>query len=202
MGCRVNKKKQRLLELCKKLSLRHLSFAHLLLEGKKLEAAYMEVYPTTKKKETARKNGGRLKANEGITEYIELQQQLASETAMDRLGITEERILAELAKLGFANVQDYYNDYGSMIPINEMPGDVAASIQTVKTRQIYGGHGEEIGTMVEIKGYDKRAALIDLGKHLGMFKENVRHDVADPLKDILERIGKRNALRSPLPSGQ
>lgn len=41
---------------------------------------------------------------------------------------------------------------------------------------------------VRFKLYDKRAALVDLGKNLGLFKQQVQHDFSDPLKALFERV--------------
>lgn len=104
--------------------------------------------------------------------------------AAEKAGITIERVLAELAKIGFANMLDYVtiNSSGEpVIDLSALDRDQAAAIQEV----IVDTHNEREGEdsvavrRVRFKLLDKRAALVDIGKHLGMFKERVEHTGKD-----------------------
>jgi len=57
-----------------------------------------------------------------------------------------------------------------LVPSEEIDPDTAAAISAVKLTQ----------TGVEIKMHDKQAALVALGKHLGIFREDVYHHVPTP----------------------
>lgn len=100
--------------------------------------------------------------------------------AAEKAGVTIERVLAELAKIGFANMLDYITINGSgepIIDLSVLSREQAAAIQEV----IVDTHNEREGEdnvsvrRVRFKLLDKRAALVDMGKHLGMFKERVEH---------------------------
>lgn len=100
--------------------------------------------------------------------------------AADKAGVTIERVLAEMAKIGFANMLDYVTINGSgepIIDLSTLTREQAAAIQEV----IVDTHSEREGEdsiavkRVRFKLLDKRAALVDIGKHLGMFKERVEH---------------------------
>lgn len=91
-------------------------------------------------------------------------------------GITAERIVAELAKLGFANMADYMRtgrDGDPTLNFADLTRDQAAALQEVTVDDFVDGRGEDARDVrrVKFKLADKRAALVDLGKHLGMFTE-------------------------------
>jgi phage terminase small subunit len=116
---------------------------------------------------------------------IELQEQFdkadrkALEIACERLAITKENVLAELAKIGFANMLDYVRvtDEGeAYVDLSALDRDKAAAIQEVTVDTYQEGRGDDAREVKRIKFKlgDKRAALVDIGKHLGMFVER-RH---------------------------
>lgn len=137
---------------------------------------------------TANRVGPRLLSNVGIAAAIAKAQEKRSA----RTGITQDRVLAELAKIGFADIRkavrwgrnpgdvtsenadpNGLNIYPvSLVPSEEMDDDTAAAVAEVSLTQ----------TGVKIKMYDKRAALVDIGKHLGMFdgKDGDDDDAATP----------------------
>lgn len=79
-----------------------------------------------------------------------------------RTGISQDRVLAELAKIGFAKITDVLDPETAKVREDASEDDLAC-IQSVKIKP------NEFGTEREVKLYDKRAALVDLGKHLGLF---------------------------------
>lgn len=112
-----------------------------------------------------------------------------------RYEVTAENVIGELAKLGFSNMEDYVriNAQGDpYLDLSNVERDQMAAVTEVTTKQYKEGRGEDGETVIEtkIKIADKRAALVDLGKHLELFvdKSKVEHDMASPLRDILARI--------------
>lgn len=83
-----------------------------------------------------------------------------------RTGINQDRVLMELAKIGFAKITDVVDPKTVKIREDAAEEDLAC-IQSIKVKP------NEFGMEREIKLYDKRAALVDLGKHLGMFKDKI-----------------------------
>lgn len=103
------------------------------------------------------------------------------DAAASRLGITKDRILKELALIGFAPVTNLIgkNTEGEdelSIPTSEQPQEV--TITTTK-----GNKAQRIVKISTVKLADKRAALVDMAKHLGMFvdKVEVKHLTLDKL---------------------
>lgn len=101
-----------------------------------------------------------------------------------RTGINQDRIIRELARIGFAKITDVADRKTGEIKEDASEDDLAC-IQSIKVKP------GEFGTEREVKMYDKRSALVDLGKHLGMFRDNLRVEVetSEKLDDILSQIG-------------
>lgn len=98
----------------------------------------------------------------------------AIQKAMDeragKLDITAEKVLAELAKLGFGNIQNLYTQEGRLIPVHQLPPEVAATITEI-TEKVVSTDAEQAVLERKYKISDKRAALVDLGKHLKLFTD-------------------------------
>lgn len=99
--------------------------------------------------------------------------QSAIQAQMDKraakIEISAERVLQEIAKMAFANVQDLYDEHGILKPISELPRDVAATVQSVKVNLT------ETCAVQEVKLWDKKGSLELLGKHLVLFTDKHEH---------------------------
>jgi len=112
-----------------------------------------------------------------IQKFIkEAQDELAR-----KAGITAEKVIAELAKIGFANMMDFVQitkDGDPFIDLSELTREQAAALSEATVEE------DKLGNKrVKIKLHDKQAALVNLGKHLGLFKEKVVHGgpVGEPI---------------------
>lgn len=83
-----------------------------------------------------------------------------------RTGINQDRVLQELARIGFAKITDVVDPKTAKIRPDASDDDLAC-IQSIKIKP------NEFGTEREVRLYDKKSALVDLGKHLGLFKDKV-----------------------------
>jgi phage terminase small subunit len=105
-----------------------------------------------------------------------------------RTGVNADRVVLELAKIAFVNAADVINEEDATIKDTATPDDTAA-IQSVKVKTIpaKGGTGIER----EIKMADKLKALELLGRHLGMYQNNVNVSVekSQKLDDIISQLG-------------
>ncbi|NKL37482.1 terminase small subunit [Rhizobium leguminosarum bv. viciae] len=125
---------------------------------------------------TAQQQGSRLLLNVVVKAAIAERQQKVAE----KLEITQEMIAAELAKIGFANMLDYVSidaDGDPYVSLGGMTRDQAAAVAEITVEDFKDGRGEDARDVrkVKFKLHDKKAALVDLGKHLGMFKDQVEH---------------------------
>lgn len=130
------------------------------------------------------KNADRLK------KIKEIQVRIAelSHIGAEKAGVTVERIMAELARIGFADITRAV-EWGEALAVKSLadgaeatgeplimqgvaliasanlPPEVTAAISEVrKTKE-----------GIAIKFHDKTAALLNMGKQLGMFKEKMEH---------------------------
>lgn len=113
----------------------------------------------------------------------------AMKARSERTEITSDLVLAELGKIAFADIRKAVrwgsnpiddtsenadpNGLGifpvSLIPSEEIDDDTAVAVSEVSLTQ----------SGIKIKMHDKKSALVDIGKHLGMFKERVEHTGKD-----------------------
>jgi len=124
--------------------------------------AYKVAYPRVKKDETARANSSRMLTNANVAVYVEKRMKDREK----RTEITQDMVLKELAKIGFANVTDYVTIEGPYVKVKQtvdMPPDKLGAIAGIKE----GANG------IEIKLNDKGKALELIGRHLGMFKDKL-----------------------------
>jgi phage terminase small subunit len=158
------------------------AFAKAFVETNNASEAYrrsFDVRPTTKLT-TINEAACRLLADSKVAARVaELQAAVA-----EKHGITISRIVGELAKLGFSNMEDYMKIGDDGVPrldFKSMSRDKAAAISEMTVEEFTArgeaqGGKEGLGVRkVRFKLHDKRAALVDLGKHLGMFKDIVEH---------------------------
>lgn len=118
----------------------------------------------------AKEQASDLLTKPNIKKYIaELQFNLRQKTE-----ITAEMVVKELAKIGFANIQDYLGADNTTVDLSAIDRQVAAPIAGVKVTTTTGGQGDFKWTAkaVEFKLADKKGALELLGKHLGIFEKD------------------------------
>jgi phage terminase small subunit len=148
---------------------------------------------------TATQIGCRLLRNGSVAEAIaSAQADLAG-----KLGVTVERIVTELARIGFSDIRDVLRwrsvpaagdaDEGatnarviSVVEVknaDELTSHAAAAIAELSLRPSGG---------VRVRLHDKRAALVDLGKHLGMFA--TRREEASSVTVEIVRFGQSDDL--------
>ena len=127
---------------------------------------------------------------------IQLEIETASKKREIRTNVTQDRVITELAKIGFSDIRKTVK-WGSGIAVpteeggepvmimnglalvgsDQLDEDTAACIAEIS----------ETAQGIKIKLYDKRAALVDLGRHLGIFKDKLDLKVSG-LEDLLGRL--------------
>lgn len=106
-----------------------------------------------------------------------IEEQLAKRCS--KLNITAERILQELALIGFANIAGAFNKDNSLKAIVDMPEDIQRVISGIDTDELFEGRGEErelIGHTKKLRTWDKLKALELMGKNLKMWIDRVETD--------------------------
>jgi phage terminase small subunit len=136
-----------------------------------------------------------------VKERIEEIKGIALQKAVDAIGVSKEKVLGELAKIGFSNMLDYVTIGADGLPFCDFTAvdrDKGAAIQEVhvETKTDYEvneeGKREAVPVRkVRFKLSDKRAALVDIGKHLGMFVEKHELEITG-LGDRLDKaLGRK-----------
>ena len=129
---------------------------------------------------TANEQAARALAKASIQAAI----QAAMKKREERTQITQDKVLKELAMLGFANMGDYMRttaDGDPYLDFSKLTREQTAALQEVTVDDYLDGRGEDARAVrkVKFKLADKRAALVDIGKHLGMFTEKLDHTSSD-----------------------
>lgn len=172
---------------------KHEKFAQGLARGLTADEAYQQAgfkanrgnATTLKQKQSIQKRVTEL------LEWAETVDRKATEKAIDKLAITKERVLAELAKIGFADIRKAIKWNGQVVSEQDNPdgGDVliirnivSNSVTLVDSELLDDDTAAAISEIsqnaaggIKLKMHDKKGALVDIGKHLGMFVEKHEH---------------------------
>ena len=116
--------------------------------------------------------------------------------------MTADWVIDELRKLACANMADYMKstpEGGIVLDFAGLTRDQAGALSQVKVG----------ATGVSFKLHDKRAALVDLGRYLGLFEKRRQQDVitveadfTDVRDKIFRTLARLSAARIPEGSGQ
>lgn len=114
-------------------------------------------------------------------------RQLAAERAK-KTDTTVERILEELARMAFADINDLFDEKGDLKPISQIPEDLRRAISSVEIEALYDGFGKDryqIGHTKKIKFWSKEKTLELLGKYRKMFTDRIEHTGKVSLVDLV-----------------
>ena len=129
-----------------------------------------------------------LKRHEVRSAIDALEAELAAAT-----GLSAKRVLDELALIGFSNLADFMRatPSGDLVPdFSNLTRDQAAALTEVVVEEYTMGKGKTAQDVkrTRFKLADKRAALVDLGKHLGMFVHRVGNPDGSPLTPSIIQV--------------
>ncbi|WP_341649953.1 terminase small subunit [Thauera humireducens] len=102
-----------------------------------------------------------------------------------RTHITQDRVLQELAKIGFADIRKAVR-WGEGIAVRDPESaavEIANGVALVGSEEIDDATAAAVSEIsqtahgIKIKMHDKRAALVDIGRHLGMFQNKLEATV-------------------------
>ncbi len=132
----------------------------------------------------------------------------AQEKRAVRTEITQDMVLKELAKIGFADMRKLLKWYGHASGIDtdeaEETGEVKISVANFVELFNSDDLDDDIAAAVaevsqtkdgalKVKLHDKQAALVNIGRHLGMFKDKIEVDASDGLLDAIAKARARAA---------
>ena len=125
-------------------------------------------------------NAGRLSKNEQVRARV---QEIQSEGAK-QAGVTVEAVVRELAKIGFSDIRKVVRWSSNLTEVGENPDTGEPTLRAFNNVALIDSDAIDDATAgaisevsqtkegaLKVKLHDKRAALVDLGKHLGMFDD-------------------------------
>jgi len=142
-------------------------------------------------KKTADVQGPRLLGNVRVAEEIERLKEARSK----RTQITADRVLEELATIGYSKITDYLEVVEKDVVVGYKKDDkgqhdyeqpIIRTKKVVEIKETEEMDPEAIKAVSEIKQgangislklYDKPSALEDIGRHLGMWKDRIEHNI-------------------------
>lgn len=160
--------------------------------------AYKAAYQNVTKDETAAAASSRLLRNVKIKAYIDKRMKERE----IRTGITQDRVLSELGKIGFADISDYLEYRTEQTIVEYIDGkpvfDYKLVVEMKDSTKVDTSAIQELtvskdGTF-KFKLYDKQKSLEDIIKHLGMFESkelnNAQIDKLQAQTRAIEGLGK------------
>jgi phage terminase small subunit len=154
---------------------RHEAFARAIVKGMAAGPAYVAAGYAPK---GADQNAHALTRNHKVAKRIaELKAEAADGAVM---GARE--VLERLTVLGRSNMQDYVGAHGQLLNVSQLTREHAAAIQEYTVEQ----SSDEV-MRTKLKLYDKRAALVDLGRHYKLFTDKQELDVGETLEKLIAK---------------
>ena len=123
-------------------------------------------------------NAARLMGNDSIRMYV--QNQMAERTK--RTGVNADRVVRELARLGFVNPALVVGKEGEIL--DSATEDDLAAISSIKVKTTTGKNGVTIER--DIKFHDKNKSLELLAKHMGMLIDRKQVDVRTTVEEMTD----------------
>lgn len=149
----------------------------------------------------------RLLGTPGVMTYINAEK----ERIAKKYEVTAEHVVAEMARLGFSNMNDYMrvtSDGSAIVDLSNLTQDQAAAIQELTSEVYTEGRGDDAEQVkrTKIKLADKKSPLELLGRYVGVFKEsatppvvNIRISYKDAPSEV-EAAAERPALTGEIAS--
>ncbi len=117
---------------------------------------------------------GKLMTLPKIKYHLQQRGAEAAEQAM----VSRQMVLAELKKIAFASVGDFFGADGSLKPIQDVKEDTKAALWNYTVTQ-----GKDGSTTIKIRMSNKLAALEKIAKHI-KFYDGPKHDVTHSAIDM------------------
>lgn len=121
-----------------------------------------------------------------IRELIDIRAQKAE--------ISGEKVLKELARIGFSDIRRIIR-WGSLVLPSEDKGEkteIESYVELLDSDQLADDDARAIAEVsksergvIKVKMYDKRAALVDLGRHIGLFAKREDAKIQPKAKAVI-----------------
>ena len=164
---------------------------------------------------TAKSKAYQWVSNGKVKPHVYAEVMRRRQALADRADITAERVLREIAKIGYASMRRFIHidEYGQpQIDLTETPSDDLDALSEIATETVLERDGtDEDGKPIfnrirktKIKLHDKLSALEKLAQHTGVYKqrdEDMAGALARAITDIQERTSRAPIRRDTPPEG-
>jgi phage terminase small subunit len=144
-------------------------------------------------KKTAYAQGQRLLKHVEVKEVA----QHKGRAAFEKLDISVDRVLNEIARLAFLDPRKFYDEAGNLKAITELDDDTAAALAGMEVEEAYEhfgkGQAKPTGLLKKIKFADKSKNLEMLGRYHKLFTDKVEITNLDELATAISRARARAA---------
>jgi hypothetical protein len=108
--------------------------------------------------------------------------------------IDPDRVLRETAALAYIDLRQLFDAQGKLLPIHELPDNVAAALASVEVvrQNITAGDGSQ-EWVHKVRLWDKTKALDMLMRHLALYKDQLRLGVTPEAEQLLARLAAGRA---------
>ena len=96
--------------------------------------------------------------------------------ALERASVTAERVIREAARVAFADPRRFARPDGTLHALHELDEETAAAIASLTIDERPDGR-----RFLRLRLHDKMAALVLLGRHLGLFTDRLELTVGDAI---------------------
>lgn len=153
---------------------------------RKFKAAILKIPNAT---QAAIKAGYSVKTAGSIGHELLKKPEIAEAIRADlkKFDIESEDVLRGISRLMSSDLRRCYAQDGQLLPIHQLPDDVAAAIAGIEViiRHIPGTDPVEVEHVVKIKLWDKTRALEMAGKYKKLFTERVEHSGTLTLEELV-----------------
>lgn len=133
-------------------------------------------------KKTAESAGSRLLRNVKVSAQIEKK----TGERCQKLDISADRVLAELARLAFHDPRRFFDADGRIRPITELDNETAMAVAGIETmHKVVGDEEDGCVVVTKIKLADKGINLERLGRYLKLFTDKVEHSGKVTLEQLI-----------------
>jgi len=151
--------------------------AEYLIDGNGTRAAIAAGCPAS----SAHVAAARWLKNEKVAAAIEA----AHARRTEKLRVTSERVLEEIAKLAFYDPRDLFDENGQLKPVTELDDISRAAIAGLEVETKRHAGGIIVSRVGKVKLADKGQNLERLGRYLKLFTDRIEHDGRVTLEQLV-----------------
>jgi phage terminase small subunit len=119
---------------------------------------------------------------------------VARKQLAERTGVSQERIVRELAKVAFADIAELVDEHGRLKRLSEV-GEVSAAVAAMRVSRTVGAEGRRSVQQYAIRIHDKLGALALLLRHLTPTVQDGKDLTMAADAGLLERLGEADLRR-------